>query len=72
MEGNLSSWVAREEGEKKGENQKKTTKRMILAVAVIGLENNPLFIRSFNTNADELKFHYLIHASLDLVENRSL
>uniref|UniRef100_A0A7S4JNM3 Trafficking protein particle complex subunit 2-like protein n=1 Tax=Paramoeba aestuarina TaxID=180227 RepID=A0A7S4JNM3_9EUKA len=45
---------------------------MILSVAVIGLENNPLYIRNFNTTADELKFHYLIHASLDLVEDRMM
>mmetsp|Transcript_24438 Transcript_24438/g.33563 ORF Transcript_24438/g.33563 Transcript_24438/m.33563 type:complete len:132 (+) Transcript_24438:145-540(+) len=43
---------------------------MISAISVIGQANNPLYIRTFNSNTDELKFHYLIHASLDLVEDR--
>jgi len=42
---------------------------MIAAVAVIGVNNNPLFLRSYLTGSDELKFHYIVHASLDAVED---
>ena len=39
----------------------------IVAVAIVGTMNNPLFLRSYLP--EELKFHYIIHASLDLIED---
>jgi len=42
----------------------------VAAVAVIGKQNNPLFLQHF-TDADELKFHYIVHTSLDIVEERA-
>ncbi|XP_076321414.1 trafficking protein particle complex subunit 2-like protein isoform X4 [Tachypleus tridentatus] len=42
---------------------------MAVAVAVIGKENSPLFVRTVNPSS-ELKFMYTIHASLDVVEEK--
>jgi len=53
----------------------------IVCVAVVGKSNNPLYIRSFeplptssdannNNKLDLLKFHYIVHTSLDVVEEK--
>jgi len=42
----------------------------VVCVAVIGKNNNPLYIRSFDTTEDGLKFHYIVHSSLDVVEEK--
>ncbi|XP_060767875.1 trafficking protein particle complex subunit 2-like protein isoform X1 [Neoarius graeffei] len=42
---------------------------MALCVAVIAKENYPLYIRSVSTQS-ELKFHYTVHTSLDVVEEK--
>ncbi|KAI5071177.1 hypothetical protein GOP47_0013428 [Adiantum capillus-veneris] len=43
---------------------------MIVCVAVVGQQNNPLFIQSFTDGDDELKFHYIVHCSLDVIEEK--
>ncbi|MCO5548176.1 hypothetical protein L7F22_001634 [Adiantum nelumboides] len=45
-------------------------KAMIVCVAVVGQQNNPLFIQSFTDGDDELKFHYIVHCSLDVIEEK--
>lgn len=42
----------------------------IVCVAVVGKANNPLFIKSFEPYVDPLKFHYIVHTSLDIVEEK--
>eukprot|EP01104_Vermistella_antarctica_P019145 TRINITY_DN7364_c0_g1_i1.p1 TRINITY_DN7364_c0_g1~~TRINITY_DN7364_c0_g1_i1.p1 ORF type:complete len:142 (-),score=34.53 TRINITY_DN7364_c0_g1_i1:27-452(-) len=42
---------------------------MIACVAVVGRGNNPLYIRSFSSQTDELKFHYIVHTALDIIED---
>ena len=37
--------------------------------AIVGKHNNPLYIQTFNQD-DELKFHFIVHTSLDVVEER--
>ena len=34
------------------------------------MQNNPIYVRSFNSQTEELKFHYIVHSALDLVEER--
>ncbi|XP_026974776.1 trafficking protein particle complex subunit 2-like protein isoform X2 [Sagmatias obliquidens] len=42
---------------------------MAVCVAVIAKENYPLYIRSVPTE-NELKFHYMVHTSLDVVDEK--
>eukprot|EP00026_Physarum_polycephalum_P011003 Phypoly_transcript_11194.p1 GENE.Phypoly_transcript_11194~~Phypoly_transcript_11194.p1 ORF type:complete len:140 (+),score=18.47 Phypoly_transcript_11194:416-835(+) len=42
----------------------------VVCVAIVGRANNPLYIRSFDQNEDPLKYHYIVHSSLDVVEER--
>uniref|UniRef100_A0A8B9GN10 Trafficking protein particle complex 2-like n=1 Tax=Astyanax mexicanus TaxID=7994 RepID=A0A8B9GN10_ASTMX len=42
---------------------------MAVCVAVIAKENYPLYIRSVPSQS-ELKFHYTVHTSLDVVEEK--
>jgi len=44
---------------------------MIACVAIVGKANNPLYVKSFNSQTDDLKFHFIIHSALDLVEIRN-
>ncbi|KAF8073157.1 SMC6 [Scenedesmus sp. PABB004] len=44
----------------------------IVAAAVVGSANNPLFLRLYAPSDDEAKFHYMVHASLDAVEEKVL
>ncbi|KAI8923828.1 Sedlin [Entophlyctis helioformis] len=39
------------------------------AVAVIGKNNNPLFIKTYTGQAD-LKYHFIAHTSCDVIEER--
>eukprot|EP00743_Colponemidia_sp_Colp-15_P008359 GILK01009080.1.p1 GENE.GILK01009080.1~~GILK01009080.1.p1 ORF type:complete len:177 (-),score=26.86 GILK01009080.1:170-652(-) len=41
----------------------------VACVAVVGKMSNPLFIKSFRED-DPLTFHYIVHTSLDVVEER--
>eukprot|EP00833_Pecoramyces_ruminatium_P012670 jgi/Orpsp1_1/1186702/evm.model.d7180000052644.1 len=40
----------------------------ISCVAIIGKMNNPMFIKNYTNEVDELKFHYLANISCDLIE----
>lgn len=40
------------------------------AVAFISPQNHPILIRTFQ-KGDELKYHYVAHTSLDVIEERS-
>ncbi|XP_062032633.1 trafficking protein particle complex subunit 2-like protein isoform X2 [Lepus europaeus] len=42
---------------------------MAVCIAVIAKENYPLYIRSTPTDS-ELKFHYMVHTSLDVVDEK--
>ena len=42
----------------------------VACCAVVGKQNNPLYIQTFNQD-DELKFHFIVHTSLDIVEERT-
>lgn len=39
------------------------------AVAFISAQNYPILIRTFSKH-DELKYHYIAHTSLDVIEER--
>ncbi|CAH1270857.1 TRAPPC2L [Branchiostoma lanceolatum] len=43
--------------------------KMAVCVAVISKENYPLYIQTIPTE-DDLKFHYTVHTSLDVVEEK--
>ncbi|XVE48833.1 hypothetical protein DITRI_Ditri01bG0034200 [Diplodiscus trichospermus] len=43
---------------------------MIVCVAVVGHQNNPLYIQSFTDGDDVLKLHHIVHCSLDVVDER--
>jgi hypothetical protein len=34
------------------------------------LQNNPLYLKSYVQVEDQLKFHYIVHCSLDAVEEK--
>ncbi|RUP51281.1 trafficking protein particle complex 2 [Jimgerdemannia flammicorona] len=39
-------------------------------IAVIGKQNNPLYIKNFSTTHPDLKYHYIAHTSIDVIEER--
>jgi trafficking protein particle complex subunit 2 len=42
------------------------------AVAFVSPQNHPILIRTFShSRQDELKYHYIAHTSLDVIEERS-
>lgn len=41
-----------------------------MCAAVVGQQNNPLYIKTLSPVDDEVKFHYMVHASLDAVEEK--
>ncbi|KAG0477815.1 hypothetical protein HPP92_012534 [Vanilla planifolia] len=43
---------------------------MILFVAIVGHQNNPLYLQSFTDADDALKLHHIVHCSLDVIEER--
>lgn len=49
---------------------------VVAAVAVIGKQNNPLFIRTFEPGGGAestdaaTQLHYVVHAALDVIEER--
>ncbi|CAK0783312.1 hypothetical protein CVIRNUC_006511 [Coccomyxa viridis] len=47
---------------------------MIVCAAVIGQQNNPLYLQTLQqeTNESSLRFHYVVHCSLDAVEERMM
>lgn len=42
----------------------------VVCVAVIGKSNNPLYIKCYD-GSDTLKFHYIVHSALDVIEDKS-
>jgi hypothetical protein len=42
----------------------------VACVAVVGKQNNPLYVRVFREHEDKLKYHYVVHTSLDVVDER--
>lgn len=45
---------------------------MIVCAAVVGPQNNPLFLKTYVPTDDEAKFHCIVHCSLDAVEEKVL
>ncbi|XP_077233052.1 SNARE-like superfamily protein [Tasmannia lanceolata] len=43
---------------------------MIVSVAVVGHQNNPLYLQSFTEADDALKLHHIVHCSLDVIDER--
>ncbi|KAK1305458.1 hypothetical protein QJS10_CPB11g02029 [Acorus calamus] len=43
---------------------------MIVCVAVVGHQNNPLYLQSFTDSDDALKLHHIVHCSLDVIDER--
>jgi len=41
----------------------------VVCVAVVGKTQNPLYIKSYD-QTEGLKFHYMVHGSLDVVEEK--
>ena len=41
----------------------------IAGIAVLGKDNNPLYIRAFGAH-DALRFHFIVHTALDFVEEK--
>ncbi|KAI9321534.1 Sedlin [Dichotomocladium elegans] len=44
----------------------------INCIALIGKQNNPLFIKNFSTSHPDLKYHYIAHTSIDVIEERAI
>ena len=40
-----------------------------VGAAVLGKDNNPLYIRAFGSH-DQLRFHFIVHTALDFVEEK--
>ncbi|KAF9110036.1 hypothetical protein BGX27_006859 [Mortierella sp. AM989] len=43
----------------------------ISCIAIIGKQNNPLYIKNFNPSHADLKYHYIAHTSCDVMEERA-
>ena len=41
----------------------------VTGVAILGKENNPLYIRAFGAH-NQLRFHFIVHTALDFVEEK--
>ncbi|KNC98983.1 uncharacterized protein SPPG_09330 [Spizellomyces punctatus DAOM BR117] len=39
-------------------------------IAIIGKLNNPLYIKNFSQSHQDLKYHYIAHTSIDIIEER--
>ncbi|CAG8456168.1 283_t:CDS:2 [Diversispora eburnea] len=44
----------------------------IQCIAIIGKMNNPLYIKNFTDTHPDLKYHYIAHTSIDVIEERIL
>ncbi|KAI9199564.1 Sedlin [Polychytrium aggregatum] len=42
----------------------------INAIAVIGKQNNPIYIQSFQGSHSDIKYHFLSHTACDIIEER--
>eukprot|EP00244_Chara_vulgaris_P014369 TRINITY_DN8964_c0_g1_i1.p1 TRINITY_DN8964_c0_g1~~TRINITY_DN8964_c0_g1_i1.p1 ORF type:complete len:144 (-),score=24.09 TRINITY_DN8964_c0_g1_i1:128-559(-) len=43
---------------------------MIICAGIVGPANNPLYLQHFTDGDDELKFHYIVHSALDVIEEK--
>ncbi|ORX99838.1 Sedlin, partial [Basidiobolus meristosporus CBS 931.73] len=43
----------------------------INCIAVVGKQNNPLYLKSFDPQQPDLKYHYIAHTSCDVIEERA-
>ncbi|PKC16387.1 Sedlin [Rhizophagus irregularis] len=43
----------------------------IQSIAIIGKQNNPLYIKNFSLSHPDLKYHYIAHTSCDVIEERA-
>ncbi|CAB5333146.1 uncharacterized protein OCT59_028091 [Rhizophagus irregularis] len=43
----------------------------IQSIAIIGKQNNPLYIKNFSKSHPDLKFHYIAHTSCDVIDERA-
>jgi len=51
--------------------QKINTNNVIAAVAVIGRNNNPLYLKTHGSDGSQKQFfHFVVHASLDVIEEK--
>jgi hypothetical protein len=49
----------------------KMSKKVLNAVAFISPQNHPILIRTFTKQDDHaIKYHYIAHTSLDVIEER--
>ncbi|CAG8515068.1 416_t:CDS:2 [Funneliformis caledonium] len=42
----------------------------IQCIAIIGKQNNPLYIKNFSASHPDLKYHYIAHTSCDVIDER--
>ncbi|KAJ1969490.1 hypothetical protein H4R35_006122, partial [Dimargaris xerosporica] len=42
----------------------------INCIAIIGKQNNPLYVRSLDGAEDDLKYHYICHTSCDVIDEK--
>jgi hypothetical protein len=42
----------------------------VVCVAVVSRLNRPLYLRCFGDESEELRFHHIVHSSLDIFEER--
>ncbi|KAG2216867.1 hypothetical protein INT45_007872 [Circinella minor] len=42
----------------------------INCIALIGKQNNPLYLKNFSNTHPDLKYHYIAHTSIDVIEER--
>ncbi|RIA83791.1 Sedlin [Glomus cerebriforme] len=42
----------------------------IQSIAIIGKQNNPLYIKNFSVFHPDLKYHYIAHTSCDVIDER--
>lgn len=47
-------------------------RRRFTAYGVNELQNNPLYINTFDPLAEGLKFHYIVHTALDVIEEKRM
>ncbi|KAJ7095354.1 trafficking protein particle complex 2 [Mycena belliarum] len=46
------------------------SRKVLNAVAFISPQNHPILIRTFAKQDDQIKYHYIAHTSLDVIEER--
>ncbi|KAG2177921.1 hypothetical protein INT43_003168 [Umbelopsis isabellina] len=44
----------------------------INCIAVIGKRNDPLYIKNYSSSHPDLKYHYIAHTAIDVIEERVL